>query len=94
MAEQKLIKDKWVYVSDTKAIFAGGEEIDIYQYGKVIGSAFSFTCSVEIASDGSLSVGVEDDNATYTGGSYTSAHIPSEVIQTLIKNNKRKYKVS
>jgi hypothetical protein len=92
MNNEKLKKDEWVYVSDTKAKFAGGKKENIYQYGKVIGHGFSYVCSVEIFSDGSIYVNVDDDEATYTSGSYTSTHIPSEVILTLIRNNQKKCK--
>ena len=82
------IPDGWT-IEGRKAIGRFGEPYDIYSYGKPTGEKhWPLEVIVELDDNGNLEVSINDDNASYTSGSYTSATIPFAVLFELGVGNK------
>jgi hypothetical protein len=77
------LPDGWTIETANRAVFRGGERYDITSCGKKIGDGWPFVITVEREGD-NFTVQTDDDDLSYTVGSYTTATIPVAVFKTLL----------
>jgi hypothetical protein len=76
-------------IEGNKAIGRFGKAYDILSCGKVCGKGWPLTITVTLKGD-NLIVSTNDENASYTSGSVTTANIPLAVLTALGVNAKAK----